>query len=184
MARSDYDLVVIGAGAAGLIAARFAAQLGARVLLAERDRIGGDCTWTGCVPSKSLIRASKAAHEIRTAQRFGISASACTVNMAAVREYVQRNVQDIYQPTSPAALQREGIDVALGPTSFDSRSAVRVGERVVVGRRYLVCTGATPTTPDLPGLADTPHLTYHNVFDLSDLPRSLIVVGVDRSEWN
>jgi pyruvate/2-oxoglutarate dehydrogenase complex dihydrolipoamide dehydrogenase (E3) component len=177
MARSEYDLVVIGAGAGGLIAARFAAQLGARVLLAERDRIGGDCTWTGCVPSKSLIRAAKAAHEIRTAQRFGIGASSWTVNMATVREYVQRKVQDIYQPTSPAALEREGIDVALGPTSFESASAVRIGERVITGRRYLVCTGATPTTPDLPGLVETPHLTYHNVFDLADLPRSLIVVG-------
>ncbi len=177
MARSEYDLVVIGAGAGGLIAARFAAQLGARVLLAERDRIGGDCTWIGCVPSKSLIRAAKAAHEIRTAERFGIGASSWTVNMATVREYVQRTVQDIYQPTSPVALEREGIDVALGPTSFESASAVRIGERVMTGRRYLVCTGATPTTPDLPGLTETPHLTYHNVFDLADLPRSLIVVG-------
>jgi pyruvate/2-oxoglutarate dehydrogenase complex dihydrolipoamide dehydrogenase (E3) component len=177
MARHQYDLVIIGAGAGGLIAARFATQLGARVLLAERNRIGGDCTWTGCVPSKSLIRVAKAAHEIRTAQRFGISSSACTVNMAAVREYVHRNVQDIYQPTSPEALEREGIDVALGPTSFENASAVRVGDRVIVGRRYLVCTGATPTTLDLPGVADTPHLTYHNVFDLSHLPRSLIVVG-------
>jgi pyruvate/2-oxoglutarate dehydrogenase complex dihydrolipoamide dehydrogenase (E3) component len=177
MARPDYDLVIIGAGAGGLIAARFGTRLGARVLLAERDRIGGDCTWTGCVPSKSLIRAAKAAHEIRTAQRFGIDASACAVNMAAVRDYVQAKVRDIYQPTSPAALEREGIDVALGPTSFESPNAVRVGERVVVGRRYLVCTGARPTTPDLPGLAETPHLTYHNIFDLSDLPRSLIVIG-------
>jgi pyruvate/2-oxoglutarate dehydrogenase complex dihydrolipoamide dehydrogenase (E3) component len=177
MARAEYDLVIIGAGAGGLIAARFAAQLGARVLLAERDRIGGDCTWTGCVPSKSLIRAAKAAHEIRTAQRFGVRAPACTVDMTAVRDYVHRNVQDIYQPTSPEALEREGIDVALGPTSFESASAVRVGERVIAGRYYLVCTGATPITPDLPGLADTPHFTYHNVFDLTELPRSVIVVG-------
>src|SRR3954449_4572164 len=111
MARASYDLVVIGAGASGLIAARFAAQLGARVLLAERDRIGGDCTWTGCVPSKSLIRIAKAAHEIRTAQRFGVIAPACTVDMSLVRDYVQRKVQEIYQPTSPTALAREGIEV-------------------------------------------------------------------------
>jgi pyruvate/2-oxoglutarate dehydrogenase complex dihydrolipoamide dehydrogenase (E3) component len=177
MARSEYDLVIIGAGAAGLIAARFAAQLGARVLLAERDRIGGDCTWTGCVPSKSLIRVAKAAHEIRTARRFGISAPSCTVDMAAVRVYVQRNVQDIYQPTAPAALEREGIDVALGPASFDSATRLRIGERVVVGRHFLVCSGATPTIPDLPGLADTQHFTYHTIFDLADLPASLVVVG-------
>jgi pyruvate/2-oxoglutarate dehydrogenase complex dihydrolipoamide dehydrogenase (E3) component len=177
MARTDYDLVIIGAGAAGLIAARFAVQLGARVLLAERDRIGGDCTWTGCVPSKSLIRAAKAAHEIRTAQRFGVSAPSYSVDMATVREYVQRKVQDIYHPTAPAALEREGIDVALGPARFESPTSLRVGERVVVGRRYLICTGAAPAVPDLTGLAETPHFTYHNIFDLSDLPARLIVIG-------
>src|SRR5690242_21351430 len=109
MARTDYDLVIVGAGAAGLIAARFAAQLGARVLLAERDRIGGDCTWTGCVPSKSLIRVAKAAHEIRHAQRFGLGTTSCTADMARIREYVQRKVQEIYGPTAPEALEREGI---------------------------------------------------------------------------
>jgi pyruvate/2-oxoglutarate dehydrogenase complex dihydrolipoamide dehydrogenase (E3) component len=177
MARTDYDLVVIGAGAAGLIAARFAAQLGARVLLAERDRIGGDCTWTGCVPSKSLIRVAKAAHEIRTAQRFGVGAASCTVDMAVVRQYVQRKVQEIYQPTSPEALEREGIDVALGTTTFEGPRALRIGGRVLTARRYLVCTGATPVTPTIAGLDHTPHRTYHNIFELSDLPASLIVVG-------
>ncbi len=177
MARADYDLVIIGAGAGGLIAARFAAQLGARVLLVERDRIGGDCTWTGCVPSKSLIRAAKAAHEIRTGHRFGVDTGSCTVNMAAVREYVQRKVQEIYRPTSPDALAREGIDVALGPAAFETPRAVRVGERVVESRRYLVCTGATPVIPEIPGLDETPHCTYHNIFDLSVLPASFVVIG-------
>jgi pyruvate/2-oxoglutarate dehydrogenase complex dihydrolipoamide dehydrogenase (E3) component len=177
VARTDYDLVIIGAGAAGLIAARFAAQLGARVLLAERDRIGGDCTWTGCVPSKSLIRVAKAAHEIRTAQRFGVGAASCTVNMATVRDYVQRKVQEIYQPTSPASLEREGIEVALGPAAFEDARTLRIGERSVVGRRFLVCTGATPVLPDIPGLKETPHCTYHDIFDLSHLPASLTVVG-------
>jgi pyruvate/2-oxoglutarate dehydrogenase complex dihydrolipoamide dehydrogenase (E3) component len=83
--------------------------------------------WTGCVPSKSLIRAAKAAHEIRTGRRFGVDAGSCTVDMAAVREYLQRKVQEIYQPTSPDALAREGVDVALGPAAFETPHAVRVG---------------------------------------------------------
>jgi pyruvate/2-oxoglutarate dehydrogenase complex dihydrolipoamide dehydrogenase (E3) component len=177
VARPEYDLAIIGAGAAGLIAARFAAQLGARVLLAERDRIGGDCTWTGCVPSKSLIRVAKAAHEIRTAQRFGIDDASCTVDMSQVRDYVQRKVQQIYQPTSPEALEREGIKVLLGPASFESGRALRIGARSVAARRYLVCTGATPVTPSLPGLARTPHFTYHDIFDHPQLPASLLVIG-------
>lgn len=178
MARPEYDLAIVGAGAAGLIAARFAAQLGARVLLAERDRIGGDCTWTGCVPSKSLIRVAKAAHEIRSAQRFGLAGGPCTVDMPAVREYVHRKVQQIYEPTSPEALEREGIDVGLGPTWFDNDRTLRVGERSILARRYLVCTGATPQMPPIPGLEGIPHFTYHNIFDTSAvLPASLTVIG-------
>jgi pyruvate/2-oxoglutarate dehydrogenase complex dihydrolipoamide dehydrogenase (E3) component len=177
VARPEYDLAIIGAGAAGLIAARFAAQLGARVLLAENDRIGGDCTWTGCVPSKSLIRVAKAAHEIRTARRFGIGGSSCTVDMPMVRDYVQGKVQEIYQPTSPDALEREGIEVALGPTSFESDRSLRIGRRSIVARRYLVCTGATPVMPSIAGLDGAPHFTYHDIFDTPHLPASLIVIG-------
>jgi len=91
--------------------------------------------------------------------------------------HVQRKVQEIYEPTSPDALEREGIAVALGITTFESPSALRVGERVFVGRRYLVCTGATPVMPPIAGLDETPHRTYHNIFELSALPASLIVVG-------
>ena len=177
MARSEYDLAIIGAGAGGLTAARFAAQLGARVLLAERDRIGGDCTWTGCVPSKSLIRVAKAVHEIRTAQRFGIGGASCTVDMQQVRNYVQGKVQQIYQPTSPEALEREGIHVALGPAAFENGRTLRIGDRSIVARRYLVCTGATPVTPSIAGLDGTPHFTYHDIFDTPRLPASLIVIG-------
>ena len=177
MARPEYDLAIIGAGAAGLIAARFAAQLGARVLLAERNRIGGDCTWTGCVPSKSLIRAAKAAHEIRTAHRFGLGGASCTVDMPRVRAYVQGRVQQIYKPTAPEALEREGITVALGPAGFENERALQIGKQSIVARRYLVCTGATPVRPPIAGIDGTPHFTYHNIFDTPRLPTSLIVIG-------
>jgi pyruvate/2-oxoglutarate dehydrogenase complex dihydrolipoamide dehydrogenase (E3) component len=174
---TSHDLAVVGAGAGGLIAARFAARLGARVLLIEKDRIGGDCTWTGCVPSKSLIRAAKAAHEIRTASRFGITAASCVVDMREVRDYVQRNVEEIYKPTSPEALSREGIEVTLGPASFEDARSLRVGTRLFSARNYLVCTGARPAVPEIPGLRDVPHSTYQDIFDTTRLPESLAIIG-------
>jgi pyruvate/2-oxoglutarate dehydrogenase complex dihydrolipoamide dehydrogenase (E3) component len=174
---AQHDLAVVGAGAGGLIAARFAAKLGARVLLAEKDRIGGDCTWTGCVPSKSIIRAAKAAHEIRAASRFGITAPVCTVDMRAVRDFVQRKVQEIYEPTSPDALKSEGIDVALGPASFEDARVLRVGDRRVTARTYLICTGARPTVPAIPGLTSVAYRTYHDIFDIDRLPASLAIIG-------
>jgi pyruvate/2-oxoglutarate dehydrogenase complex dihydrolipoamide dehydrogenase (E3) component len=177
MASERYDLVVIGAGAGGLTAARFAAQLGATVALVERDRIGGDCTWTGCVPSKSLIRVAKAAHEIRTAQRFGIATEAVSVRMDEVRRYVHGKVLQIYAPTTPEALEREGIDVILGPAAFVDAHTVRVGDRMLRGRRFLINTGATPAIPAIAGLNRVSYFTYHRIFDNDRLPDSLIVVG-------
>jgi len=177
MARTDYDLVIVGGGAAGLIAARFAAQLGARVLLAERDRIGGDCTWTGCVPSKALIRVAKAAHEFRTADRFGLAQASVALDVSRVRAYVQQKVQDIYEPTAPEALEREGIVVAMGAGQFIDRRTLQVGDRTIAARRYLICTGASAVVPDLPGIAETPHRTYGNIFELPYLPASLLVIG-------
>ena len=177
MARPDFDLAIIGAGAGGLIAARFAAQIGAKVVLAERDRIGGDCTWTGCVPSKSLIRVAKAAHEFRTADRFGLTRPTVAVDMSRVREYVHRKVLEIYEPTSPGALEHEGIIVALGAASFIDGRTLQAGDRTITARRYLICTGASPAVPSIPGVGETPHYTYSNVFDLQRLPASLIVIG-------
>jgi pyruvate/2-oxoglutarate dehydrogenase complex dihydrolipoamide dehydrogenase (E3) component len=108
-----YDLVVIGAGSGGLVGARFGAQLGAKVALVEKNRIGGDCTWTGCVPSKALLKAAKIAHEVRTGSRYGVVASMPTVNMSVVREYVRSATQAVYEFETPGALRKEGIEVIL-----------------------------------------------------------------------
>jgi len=177
MATDRYDLVVLGAGAGGLTAARFAAQLGARVALVERDRIGGDCTWTGCVPSKSLIRVAKAAHEIRRASRFGLGAQHVSVRMDDVRRYINSKVLQIYAPTSPDSLAREGIDVVLGQAQFVDAHTVRAGDRVVQGRQFLINTGARPVIPSIAGLEGIPYFTYQRVFDNDRLPESLIVIG-------
>lgn len=177
MGTRDYDLAAIGAGAGGLIASRFAARLGARVALVERDRIGGDCTWTGCVPSKSLIRAAKAAHEIRTAQRFGIAADACNVRMPDVRAYIQGKVNQIYEPTTPEALRREGIDVVIGPAAFMDAHTLRAGDQIVRAHHFLIATGARPAVPTIEGLTDVPYFTYQNIFENDRLPESLLVIG-------
>ena len=111
--KPTHDIVVIGGGSAGLTGARFAARLGARVALIERHRLGGDCTWTGCVPSKALLRAAKAAHGVRKAEKFGIDVPAPTVDMARVRAHVMRAVGAVYEGERPEVLREEGIDVAL-----------------------------------------------------------------------
>ncbi len=173
----DYDLVIVGAGSGGLVAAGFAAQLGVRVALVEKERVGGDCTWTGCVPSKALIRAARNAHEIRTAVRYGISAGSPKVDMAGVRDYVRKAIHEVYRQETPEVLQGLGIDVVLAPARFSDDHTLVAGERTLTGKAFLLCTGARPHLPDLPGLSDVPYLTYEKLFDNDRLPQEMVVIG-------
>jgi pyruvate/2-oxoglutarate dehydrogenase complex dihydrolipoamide dehydrogenase (E3) component len=177
MPAREFDLVIVGAGSGGLTAAGFAAQLGAKVALVEKNRIGGDCTWTGCVPSKALLKAAKVAHEIRTASRFGIDTKPPVVEMEKVRVYVRRAIEQVYRFESPEELQKRGIEVMQGAAGFVDSRNVQVGDQLVRGRAFLITTGARPRIPSIEGLKDVPFLTYEQIFDNDRLPRSMIVIG-------
>ncbi|MDQ2737035.1 MAG: FAD-dependent oxidoreductase, partial [Pseudomonadota bacterium] len=177
MSRYDYDIAIVGAGASGLIAADFAVKLGVRVLLIEKDRIGGDCTWTGCVPSKSLIKVASVAHAMRTAAIFGIVPSAPVVAMQQVREYLRKTIHQIYAPTTPEALRAKGMNVLLGAAQFIDPHTLMVNETRVTARRVLLNTGAVPRLPDVDGLANVRFVTYREIFENDTLPRTLLVIG-------
>jgi pyruvate/2-oxoglutarate dehydrogenase complex dihydrolipoamide dehydrogenase (E3) component len=177
MPSADYDLAIVGAGAAGLIAASFARQLGARVALIEKERIGGDCTWTGCVPSKSLIKVATVAQTMRAAGHFGLAPTSRPIELARVRAYLRQTIEHIYAPTSPLALQGDGLDVHLGAARFLDPHTLLTAERRLRARRILICTGALPRLPALDGLAQTSYFTYRNIFENDRLPESLIVIG-------
>ncbi|MGH8148735.1 MAG: dihydrolipoyl dehydrogenase family protein [Steroidobacteraceae bacterium] len=177
MTSFDYDFAIIGAGAAGLIAADFALQLGARVALIEQDQIGGDCTWTGCVPSKSLLKAAGVAADIRRAALFGLEAGAPRADLRRVREYLRGTIEHIYAPTAPDALRAKGLAVHLGRTQFADPHTLDVSGSSVRARKLLICTGAVPRRPPLPGLDQVLYLTYKEVFENDRLPGSMLVVG-------
>jgi pyruvate/2-oxoglutarate dehydrogenase complex dihydrolipoamide dehydrogenase (E3) component len=173
----DYDLVIIGAGSGGLTAAAFAARLDARVALVEKNRIGGDCTWIGCVPSKALLKAAKVAHDVRTASQYGITTNQPVTDMARVREYVRGAIRQVYQFESPEELQRQGVDVLLGGARFLDSETIAVDDRRISSKAFLLATGARPAVPSITGLKDVPFLTYEQIFDNDRLPRAMLVVG-------
>src|SRR5262249_4796941 len=150
-----YNLVVVGAGTAGLVSAVGAAGLGARVALVEREFLGGDCLNVGCVPSKALIRASRAAAEVRGAHDCGVEVPAGTrVNFPAVMERMRR-LRAALSPNDSAARYRGlGVDVFFGEARFTGPDAVEVGGRVLRFRRAVIATGARAARPDIPGLAE------------------------------
>src|SRR5258707_1458044 len=170
MSKQQYDLVIIGAGAGGLIAAGFAAQLGARVALIEKNRIGGDCTWTGCVPSKALLKAAKVAHAARTAAHYGVGTGPLTVDMSRVREYVRSAIHAVYQFETPERLQKQGVEVILGAARFLARQTIMAGDRRIRAKAFLVATGARPIIPPMDGLGYVPHITYEQIFDNDRVP--------------
>jgi pyruvate/2-oxoglutarate dehydrogenase complex dihydrolipoamide dehydrogenase (E3) component len=176
------DLAVIGAGSGGITAARFAARAGARVVLIEKDRIGGDCTWTGCVPSKALLKAARVAHQARNASGVGLSATTVgPVDLNEVMDYVRRSISAVYRYETPEVLRHEGVDVRIGRARFKDANTLAVasseGETTITAKKILLCTGARPAIPNLQGLSDVPYLTSEQVYDLDVLPEHLLVVG-------
>jgi len=176
--RGRYNLVVVGAGTAGLVTAAGAAGLGAKVALIERDLMGGDCLNVGCVPSKALIRAARAAADVRDAHEFGVRISGdVRVDFSAVMERMRRLRAGISSHDSARRFSTLGIDVFMGGARFTGPDRVEVGGQTLRFARACIATGARAAAPPIPGLADAGYLTNETVFSLTELPPRLAVIG-------
>ncbi|MEO7754855.1 MAG: FAD-dependent oxidoreductase [Terracoccus sp.] len=172
-----WDLLVLGGGTAGIVGAKTAARLGARVLLVERDRPGGDCLWTGCVPSKALLAAAEAAAAARRAAMFGVDVSDVDVDIARVLGHVRGAIAHIAPTDSVEALEHAGVHVLHGSGRFTGPQHLEVDGTAVEFRQALLATGAAPALPPIPGLADARPLTSDTVWELTELPGRLAVLG-------
>ncbi len=172
-----WDLVVIGGGTAGIVAAKTAARLGASVLMVERGRLGGDCLWTGCVPSKSLLASAEAAASARYAALLGVDVSGVDVDFTAVMKHVHGAIEEIAPTDSAEALGEAGVEVLIGTAEFTGPREVTVGGDLIRFRQALLATGASPALPAIPGLGESHHLTSDTVWKLTSLPKRLTVLG-------
>lgn len=171
------DLLVIGGGTAGLVAAKTAAGFGADVLLVERDRPGGDCLWTGCVPSKALLASAAAAASARRASALGVHVTDVTVDFAAVMAHVHGAIAQIAPVDSFEALQAAGVRVLTGKVTLTGHNAATIDGQPLTFRQALLATGSRPTLPPIPGLRDVRPLTSDTVWDLTQLPARLLILG-------
>ncbi len=175
--RCDYNLCVIGAGAAGLVAAYIGAAVRAKTALIEAHKMGGDCLNTGCVPSKALIAAAQFAHQASTAQTLGFNRATLDFEFSKIMDRVKQVIQKIDPHDSVDRYTRMGVDCYEGLARIVSPFEVRVGQTVLTTKNIIVATGASPFVPELPGLDRVDYLTSDTVWDLEDLPRRLLILG-------
>jgi len=173
----DYNLVVIGAGAAGLVSSLIAAAVKAKVALIEEHKMGGDCLNTGCVPSKALIASAKLISYTKRAKEFGFESASIDFNFARVMERIQSIIKKIAPHDSVERFTGLGVDCIQGRAKIVSPFEVKVNDKVLTTKNIIVATGAKPMIPDLPGLDQINYLTSDNIWDIRTLPENLVVLG-------
>lgn len=177
MAKYEANLVVIGAGSGGLVASLIAAAVKSKVILIEREKMGGDCLNTGCVPSKALLRSAKIANYMHRAEEFGLE----SVEVKPVFNKVMQRVQDVIKAIEPHdSVERFtdlGVECVQGEGEIVDPHTVRVGERLITTKSIIISTGARPFVPPITGLESMSYLTSDNVWDLEDLPKRMVVLG-------
>ena len=177
MPRNETDICIIGAGSGGLSVAAGAVQMGARVVLIEAGEMGGDCLNAGCVPSKALIAAAKAAQAMRSGAMFGITPVEPQIDFAAVKDHVAQVIATIAPIDSQERFEGLGVTVIRDWARFTGPDTVEAGGQTIKARRFVIATGSRPFIPPIPGVDRVPYLTNETIFALRERPEHLIIIG-------
>ncbi len=174
----EYDIIVIGSGSAGLTAAKTAKGFGKNVAMIEkREYLGGDCTWFGCIPSKSLIRMAQECDAASDLARCKIKKVPEAVNARSIMREVQKVIRTVYQTHTPDVIRAEGIDVLFGDAQFIDAHTIRLDNKTITAKNFVIATGSHPFIPPIEGLESISYLTNETIFSLEQLPESLIILG-------
>jgi pyruvate/2-oxoglutarate dehydrogenase complex dihydrolipoamide dehydrogenase (E3) component len=172
-----FDIVVIGGGTAGLVTSSGCARLGRKVALIDRAKLGGDCLWTGCVPTKALVASGKLAHQMRNASAYGLEPVEPKISPRAVMESMRAARHAIEHHDAPEKFRALGIDVIDGDARFLARDAVEVAGRTLVAKDIVIATGSRTAVPPIDGLAEAGFLDHASFLDRDEFPRSLLILG-------
>ncbi|MDH4161312.1 MAG: FAD-dependent oxidoreductase [Nitrospirota bacterium] len=173
----DYDMIAIGAGAGGFVSSKVAAGFGKKVAMIEKNRLGGECTNAGCIPSKALLKAAAAAHQAKHLHTYGLELNNGSVSARNVMQYVRGAVKKVYDSHPAPVFEKAGITVLFGSPRFLDAHHIELGGRTISSRYFMLCTGSSAFVPPLEGLSTVPFFTNENIFEIETLPPSLIVLG-------
>ena len=174
----DFDVVIIGGGAGGLFAASVANSLGAKACLIEKNRLGGDCTWFGCMPSKALLKSAQVNNLFKRHYEFGLNIqSGFSVDASKVMSHVRDVIDEIAAHHPAEVFEKRGIKVIFGSPKFINQKSLEVNSQKISAKKFIICTGSHPLIPPIEGLKEIDYLTNENIFALEKLPESIIVLG-------
>jgi pyruvate/2-oxoglutarate dehydrogenase complex dihydrolipoamide dehydrogenase (E3) component len=178
MARYDYDMIAIGAGAGGFVSSKVAAGFGKNVAMIEKKKLGGECTNAGCVPSKALLKAAAVAHQARHLRDYGLEVpGGLSVSGKHAMAYARAAIQKVFDSHPASAFEKSGIDVLFGSPRFVDPHTVELNGRRITSKTFMLCTGTSARVPAIEGLDTVPFYTNENLFSIEELPASLLVLG-------
>ncbi|MGL5066487.1 MAG: dihydrolipoyl dehydrogenase family protein [Sarcina sp.] len=173
----NYDFIVIGAGSAGLTVASASASLGAKVLLIEKNKMGGDCLNTGCVPSKAFLKFSHTIKELEKMNKLGMDFELNKINFNSVMTHVSNSIKSIEPKDSKERYTSLGVDVAFGNANFHDKHSININDKIYTGKNIVIATGSRPFIPEIKGLNPDEILTSENIFELTIQPKKLLILG-------
>jgi len=174
----DYDLITIGAGAGGFVSSKVAAGFGKKVAMIEKNLLGGECTNVGCVPSKALLKAAAVAHQARHLRNYGLdTAGDLVVSGKHAMRYARKAVRKVYDSHPAEAFEKLGINVLFGAPRFLDSHRIEINGKTISSKYFMICTGSSASLPQLDGLASVPYYTNENLFEIDEMPTSLLVLG-------
>ncbi len=173
----SYDLIAIGGGTAGLVTAAGAANLGLSVALIEREALGGDCLWTGCVPSKALIASAKLAHHMRGAESLGLIGSSPAHAFDTVMQRMRRARERVAHHDDPERFRDMGVDIQFGEAHFTGNTAIKLNGTSLSAKKFVIATGAETAVPPIDGLSDASFQTHATAFEQDVLPKRMVIIG-------
>lgn len=176
MSKYDFDIIIIGGGSAGLVSSKLTAGLGKKVLLIEKNKIGGECTYYGCIPSKSFIRASKAYHEIKNLGTFNIKGNN-NYDPKNVMSYVKSIVNKVAEEHKPEIIEKSGIKIKFGNPEFIDNHKIKLNDKFITSNKFIIATGSSPAIPEIEGINKIKFLTNDTFFEQKSLPGSFIIIG-------
>jgi pyruvate/2-oxoglutarate dehydrogenase complex dihydrolipoamide dehydrogenase (E3) component len=178
MAKYEYDMIAIGAGAGGFVSSKVAVGFGKKVAMIEKKKLGGECTNAGCVPSKALLKAAAVAHQARHLKDYGLEMPGqAAISGKHAMAYARAAVKKVYDSHPASVFEKAGIDVLFGSPRFLDNHTIELGSKTLTAAKFMLCTGSSAFVPPLEGLSSVPYYTNENIFEIETLPDALLVLG-------